>query len=58
MNCSTKESLAEVVRTAVKRARLADAHDLPAVVHQLLMLSGRGMGSRELILGVSGRGSS
>ncbi|EFN56539.1 hypothetical protein CHLNCDRAFT_144181 [Chlorella variabilis] len=45
----TRESLAGVVKTAVKRARLADGQDLPAVVHQLLMLSARG--GRELILG-------
>jgi hypothetical protein len=38
------------VRQAGLRAKQADAQDLPAVAHQLLMLSSRGC--RELILSV------
>ncbi|KAL4855268.1 Fanconi anemia group I protein [Chlorella vulgaris] len=44
----TKEDLQEAVRQAGLRAKQADAQDLPAVAHQLLMLSSRGC--RELIL--------
>lgn len=46
--CSTQDNLQQVVQQAVARAKHADAQDLPAVVHQLLMLSTRGC--RELIL--------
>lgn len=40
-----------MVAQAGQRARLADVQDLPAIVHQLLMLSTRGC--REAVLTVS-----
>ncbi|KAL4443971.1 hypothetical protein ABPG75_011708 [Micractinium tetrahymenae] len=44
----SQEGLARVVAQAGQRARLADVQDLPAIVHQLLMLSTRGC--REAVL--------
>jgi hypothetical protein len=52
--CSSQDQLRAVVKKAGERARVASPQDLPAVVHQLLMLSTRGC--RELILGVRLRG--
>lgn len=46
----TAEQLAESVQAAVKRAHKAELHDLPATVHQLLVLSARGC--RDLVLQV------
>ncbi|GAB4818334.1 hypothetical protein N2152v2_005380 [Parachlorella kessleri] len=37
-----QETLQAAVQKAVARAKLADVHDLPAVVHQLLMLAAKG----------------
>lgn len=48
----SQEGLARVVAQAGQRARLADVQDLPAIVHQLLMLSTRGC--REAVLTVGG----
>lgn len=44
----TQESLGAAVRRACHRSRQADVQDLPAIVHQLLMLSTAGC--RELVL--------
>lgn len=40
--CSTPETLVQAVQKGVARARQADVHDLPCIVHQLLLLAGRG----------------
>lgn len=50
--CRSQDGLARVVAQAGQRARLADVQDLPAVVHQLLMLSTRGC--RDVVLTVGG----
>lgn len=49
--CSTHETLLEAVQRCVARAKLADAHDLPAIVHQLLMLSAKGCRDTALLVG-------
>jgi hypothetical protein len=49
LTCSTEDSLRLAVDAAVSRAAGADVQDLPAVVHQLLVLSGRGCRDHVLV---------
>lgn len=55
--CSTQESLQEAVRKGIARSKAADVQDLPAIVHQLLMLAAKGCRDTVLLVRREGTGA-